>query len=240
MAASDRAEIDKEKAVKKLIMATLCVGIIAGCSAMKPQADGRYFNFGSNNNSEASIWVEKVVVDGKWNAPVTGTLGCGGENINGASGIGSVSYSTPAPQQYIYLEWYSWHEMARMKATIQLPGKDVIHPLLLDPPWAKNKYGLNKSYFIIDFRPENKIWIKLADTAHPKSQGEIMILAEGQGKKTNDIVKDYIHFKEGKDYSLNCLGMRSQRKKLGYYSSNLELFDKWYTEFLDNKEIADE
>ena len=90
--------------MKKLIVTALCAIVLAGCSAMQKKADGRYFNFGSKNNSEATIWLEKIVVDGKWNAPATGTLGCSSGNINGARSTGSVSNQTLAPQKYVYLE----------------------------------------------------------------------------------------------------------------------------------------
>lgn len=66
--------------MKKLIVTIVFTLLLSGCSAMKPKANGSHFNFGSNNNSEASIWLERIVVDDKWNAPSTGTLGCGGEH----------------------------------------------------------------------------------------------------------------------------------------------------------------
>ena len=236
MGASDRAETDKEKAVKKLIMATLCVGILAGCSTMQKKADGRYFNFGSQNNSESSIELETIIVDNKWYAPGTGVLGCGGGNINGAPRSGSVSKGTPAPKTSIYIEWYAWKEKARMSATVQLPGEDIINRLLLSPPWPENKYNIDKSYFIVDFRPNHKVWIKLADTSSPKSENEVMILAEGQGVKTDDIVTSYAHFEEGEDYKLDCNAHRRRIEELGGYTTSLEVYDKWYSEFLDKKE----
>lgn len=226
--------------MKKLIVTLVFTSLFSGCSTLKPEANGSHFNFSSNNNSEASIWLERIVVDNEWNAPSTGTLGCGGGNINGGGGSGSVSSGTPAPKNTIYLEWYAWKEKARMKATIQLPGEDVISPLLLNPPWPKNKYNIDKSYFIVDFRPNHKVWIKLADTLSPKSDNEVMILAEGQGVKTNDIVTRYRYYKEGENYNLDCNAHRKRVEELGGYTTSLEVYDRWYTEFLDNKEIADE
>ena len=226
--------------MKELVLFIIVTFLLCGCSSMEPQANGSHFNFGSNNNSEASIWLEKIIVDGKWSAPSTGTLGCGGGNINGGGGSGSVSSSTPAPRDAIYLEWYAWKEMARMKATIQLPGEDVIYPLLLNPPWPKNKYNIYKSYFIIDFRPDNKVWIRLADTLSPKSQDQVMILAEGQGVNTNDVVTRYRYYKKGENYKLDCNAHRKRVDELGGYSTSLEVYDKWYTEFIDEKEESDE
>lgn len=231
----------KERTMKKLIIATLCVGILAGCSAMQKKADGRYFDIASNNNSEASIFLEKIIVDGKWRSGATGGKGCGGSNINGGGGRASPSYNTLAPQEYIYLEWYAWHEMARMKAKIELPNSDIVNSLLLSPPWLdKTKYSRHKSSFIIDFRPNNKVWIKLAKTLYPRVQEDIMILAEGQGIKTKDVVKDYIYYEEDEDYILNCAEYRKESERLGAYSAPLVTFDKWYTEFIDHKEKANE
>lgn len=127
-----------------------------------------------------------------------------------------------------------------MKVTVQLPGENIIYPLLLSPPWPKNKHNINKSYFIIDFRPGHKVWIKLADTSSPKSQKEVMILAEGQGIKTDDIVTRYANYKEGENYKLDCDAHRKRTEELGGYSTSLEVYDKWYSEFIGDKEKADE
>ena len=226
--------------MKKLIISIVCAVLISGCSAMQKKADGRYFDFASNNNSEASIELEKVIVDGQWHAPATGVLGCGSSNINGAGRVGSPSYDTPAPQNILYLEWYAWREKARMKATIKLPGREVINSLLLNPPWKDpNKNGPHRSKFIIDFRPGHKVWIKLAKSAYPKSQDDIMILAEGQGIKTDDVVTRYLHFTEGKDYILDCVSRRERLKELGYYTAPLVVYDDWYTEVIQNMEVKD-
>lgn len=220
--------------MKKIIVTIVCILLFSGCSAMKPQADGRYFEFGSNNHSEASVWLEKVVVDGKWNAPATGTLGCGGGRVNGAVRTGSVSYNTPAPQQYIYLEWYAWREMSRMKAKIVLPNKEIVNDFILNPPWLDRKRNSgNKSIFIIDFRPNNIVWIKLAKGRYPKSEDEVMILAEGKGVKTSDRVTRYSNYKEGENYELDCSSFRKRIAKLGGSLGTTALFDKWYTEFLE-------
>ncbi|WP_223671337.1 hypothetical protein [Kangiella shandongensis] len=206
---------------------------------MKPQANGSHFNFVSNNNSEASIELEKIIVDGKWSAPSTGVHWCGSGNINGGGRSGSVSSSTPAPKNTIYLEWYAWREKARMKATIELPGENVIYPLLLNPPWPKNSYGIDKSYFIVDFRPKHKVWIKLANTLSPKSQDQVMIIAEGKGiEKGGDVIKDYISFEEGKDYELDCVSQRKRVKALGGYSGSITTFDQWYPGAPENKELG--
>ncbi|GAA4360752.1 hypothetical protein [Kangiella marina] len=224
----------------KKTIATLLIIFVTGCSAMQKKANGSHFNFGSNNNSEASVWLEEIIVDGNWSAPATGTLGCGGGNINGAPAIGSVPKNTPAPKDTIYLEWYAWREMSRMKAVVDLPGRDVIYPLLLNPPWPKNKYNINKSYFIIDFRPDHKVWIKLADTSSPSSQDEVMILAEGQGVKTDDVVTRYSHFEEGENYKLDCTAHRKRIEELGGYTNSLEVYDRWYPGAPQNKELGHE
>lgn len=240
MGGSDRAETDKEKAVKKLIMATLCVGILAGCSTMQKKADGRYFYFGVNNNSEASIWAEKVVVDNKWYAPATGTLGCGGGNVNGTPASGSVSKGTPAPKNSIYIEWYAWKEQALMSATVKLPGENIINRLLLSPPWPEDSNNFDKRYFIVDFRPSNTVWIKLAKSSNPKSENEVMILGEGQGVKIDDSITWFDDYEEGEGYKLDCNAHRKRIEELGGYTESTETYDKWYTEFLDHKELADE
>lgn len=212
--------------------------LLPACSAMQKQADGRYFEFGSKNNSEATIWLEKIVVDGEWNAPSTGTLGCSSGNINGSRRTGTVSNNVLSPQDYIYLEWYAWHEMARMKAKIDMPSPHIVNSLLLNPPWLdKGKHSSHKSIFIIDFRPDNKVWIKLAKNSNPKSNNEVMILAEGQGVSTKDVVTRYQHFKEGKNYNLDCVAYREETIRLGGYTGPFDIFDKWYTEFLNNREI---
>ena len=227
--------------MKKLIITIVCTLLFSGCSAMQKKADGRYFDIASNNNSEASIFLEKVIVDGKWSSGTTGIKGCGGSNINGGGGRASPSYNTPAPQEYIYLEWYSWKEMARMKAKVMLPGKNIINSILLNPPWLdKTKHSSHKSSFIIDFRPNNKVWIKLAKTLYPKSQNEIMILAEGHGVKTDDIVTRYHNYKKGENYTLDCASKRKRLKKLGYYTAPLVIYDKWHPKALQNKEIENE
>ncbi|WP_223671339.1 hypothetical protein [Kangiella shandongensis] len=204
---------------------------------MQRQADGRYFEFGSKNNSEASIWLEKIIIDGKWSAPSTGTLGCSSGNINGSRSIGSVSSKTSSPQDYIYLEWYAWREMARMKAKVKLPDSDIVNELLLNPPWLNGESkSSHKSVFIIDFRRDHKVWIKLSKNSSPKSQDEIMILAEGQGVKTDDIVTRYRNYKKDENYTLDCASKRKRLKELGAYTNSLEVYDKWYTEFIDDKE----
>ncbi|WP_223669539.1 hypothetical protein [Kangiella shandongensis] len=213
---------------------------VSACSELGPKADGSHFNFGAGNRSETSIILEKVVVDGHWYAPSTGTYGCSGGNHALGTGSVSVSKSTPAPQETIELQWYSWKEKARMKVKIELPDKKMINQLLLNPPWPKNKYGIDKSYFIIDFRPNHKVWIKLADTAHPDSQEQVMILAEGQGYKINEEVTRYRHFKEGKDYELDCVSYRKETERLGGYSASLEVYDRWYSGAPQNKELENE
>ena len=223
---------------KKQIISIVVIVLLSGCSVMQKKVNGSHFNFGSNNNSEASIELEKIIVDGQWHAPSTGVLGCGGGNINGAPSTGSVAKNTPAPKNTIYLEWYAWKVKARMAATVQLPGEDIIYPLLLNPPWPKNEYGIDKSYFIIDFRPDHKVWIKLADTSSPKSQEEIMILAEGQGYKTNDVVTRYLNFEEGRSYKLDCVTHRKRVEELGGYSSSLKVYDRWYPGAPQNKELG--
>lgn len=222
--------------MKKLIVAIVCILLFSGCSAMQKKADGRYFDMASNNNSEASIWLERVVIDGEWNSGTTGVLGCGTGNINGGGGRASPSYNTLAPQKYIYLEWYTWHEMARMKAKVKLPSSEVVNSLLLNPPWKDKVNKSNtKSSFIIDFRPNNKVWIKLAKTIYPESQEEVMILAEGQGVKTDAIVTRYKNYKEGENYRRDCEEVRKKRVEKGYHLGSSLTFDKWYTDFKGHK-----
>ncbi|WP_223669540.1 hypothetical protein [Kangiella shandongensis] len=224
--------------MRKLLIVVLSLLAVSACSELGPKANGSHFNFGSNSNAEASIILEKIIVDGQWYAPSTGVVGCGGGNINGSRRTGSVPNDTPAPQEFIELQWYSWQKMARMKAKVELPDKQIINQLLINPPWPKNKYGIDKSYFIIDFRPNHKVWIKLADTPSPKSQKEVMILAEGQGYKTDEEVTRYRHFKEGEDYELDCIAHRKRVEELGGYSTSLEVYDRWYPGAPQNKELG--
>lgn len=223
--------------MKKLVILIVCAVLMSGCSAMQKKADGRYFDIASNNNSEASIFLEKIVVDGKWSSGGTGIKGCGGSNINGGGGKAIPSYNITAPQEYIYLEWYSWHEMARMKAKVELPEPHIINDLLLNPPWLDNtKHSSHKSSFIIDFRPNHKVWVKLAKNTNPKSQNEIMILAESTGVKVNDLVTRYKSYKEGKNYILDCSAKRKRYEEIGAYTAPLDVYDRWYPGALENKE----
>lgn len=224
----------------KLIMSLASVFVITGCSAMQKKADGRYFDIASNNNSEASIFIEKIIVDGNWRSGATGIKGCGGSNINGGGGLASPSYNTLAPHSTIYLEWYAWNEGKQIKASISLP-EDIINKLLLNPPWKDlNQVGIQKSVFIIDFRPDNKVWIKLAKNVNPKSQDEVMILAEGQGEKTNRLVERYQDYKKGKSYTLDCNAKRERYKEIGAYTAPLEVYDDWYPGAPQKKEVGNE
>ena len=226
--------------MKKIIVTALCAIVLAGCSAMQKKADGRYFDIASNNNSEASIFLEKIVIDGDWSSGATGIKGCGGSNINGGGGVASPSYNTPAPNKAIYLEWYAWGENSRMKADIKLPG-EIINEILLNPPWANNSKGeVHKSVFIIDFRNSNKVWIKLAKNINPKSQDEVMILAEGQGRRVNESTDRYEGYKQGKSYTLNCGSKRERYKKIGAYTAPLIVYDKWYPGAKQDKEEREE
>ena len=212
-----------------LILSLVLLSILTSCKGDQEQADGRYFDFASNNNSEASLELEEVVVDGKWHSNATGTHGCGTSNINGGGGISSPPYSAIAPQESIDLVWYSWREKARMKASIKMPDSEIINELLIDPPWKKvYEKKLHRSKIIIDFRPDHKDWIKLAKSAYPESQSEVMILAEGTGVKTNDVVEDYKYYEEGEDYILDCISYRKETERLGGYTGPMETFEGWY------------
>ena len=82
--------------------------------------------------------------------------------------------------------------------------------------------------------------VKLADTSSPKSQKEVMILAEGKGVKTDDIVTRYTNFKKGENYTLDCVSKRRRLKELGYYTTPIEFYDRWYPGASQNKEDKDE
>jgi len=227
--------------IKKTLFIILYLALVAGCSAMQKQADGRYFDIATNNNSEASIWLEKIIIDDDWLAPGTGAMGCGSSNINGGGGVSSPSYDSIAPQDSVYLEWYSWKEKARMKAKIIMPESAITNKLLINPPWSGTSKGKkHRSKIIIDFRYKHKVWIKLAKSANPKSQDEVMILAEGQGIKTRDIVTRYDDFKEGKSYTLDCVSKRQRLKELGYYTAPLIVYDDWYLGSPQSKEEKNE
>lgn len=222
--------------MKHLTIVLLGLSLISSCSIFKKELNGRYFKFGSINNSEATINLQRASVDGEWRAPATGKLSCSWGNYNGASRVSSNPIGASAPKNYIYLEWYSWATWARMSARLELPGRDVINQLLLNPPWLdKNRKSDHQSIFIIDFRPNNKVWIKLAKNSDPQSEDEVMILAEGKGINTNDIVRDYIYYEEGRDFKLDCESYRAHSVEKGYYTGPLEIYDKWYTDFIDEK-----
>lgn len=221
--------------IQRLIVKTsLVIGIVffnvlSGCQAEQEKADGRYFDFASNNNSESSLELEEVLVDKKWYSNATGSHGCGTSNINGGGGISSPPYSTVAPQKSIDLIWYSWREKARMKASIKMPDNDTVNELLINPPWKKiYDSEIHRSKIIIDFRPNNRVWLKLAKSASPKSEDEVMILAVGKGVKTNDKVTEYSHFEEGIDYILDCISRRDRLEKKGFYTEPMETFNRWY------------
>lgn len=226
---------------KKTYISTLILKIstvlLVGCSTGQKKADGRYFQFGSKNNSEATVWLEEVIVDERWRAPSTGILGCSSGNINGTRSTGSVSNKTTAPQSYLDIEWYSWANEKRMKARVKLPDSKIMNQLLLDPPWSsKRGSATGKSIIIIDFRPNHEVWVKLAKSADPKSESEVMILADGTGSSTDDVVTRYLHFREGDSYHKDCAAYRKRVVELGGYDGPFEVYDKWYMDFVDKED----
>lgn len=177
----------------------------------------------SNNSSEGSVFIDVVTLDGKYGGGGTGIQGCG-SGVNGAGR--SSTLSTPPPMKSIYVKWYSWTENGNIEAKVILPEEKVMENLYYFPPWYDP--GLDsqpESTIIIDIRPENRIWIKLAKGLYPKSREEIMILGEAKGQKTDEVVTDFDNYVEGEDYKLDCM---ERRKDVVNSEKEVELFDDWY------------
>lgn len=181
---------------------------------------------GSNNSSEGSINIEEIILDNKYYGGATGIHECG-TSING--GGSSASLYSPPPMDTIYVKWYSWTERRNIEATVRLPGKEVMENLYYYPPWYESEFHQRpSSALIIDIRPNNKVWAKLASDLYPKSQLEIMIVGEAIGKETDEIVTKFDHYKEGKNYRLDCFDKRKRLKEERALWGPTEIFDDWY------------
>lgn len=185
----------------------------------------------SNNSSEGSVFIDVVTLDEKYGGGGTGIHGCG-SGLNG--GGRSSTLSTPPPMKSIYIKWYSWTEKSNIEAKVMLPKEKIMESLYYFPPWYDPEFDSRPdSTIIIDIRPQNRVWIKLAKGLYPKSQQEIMIIGEGIGQKTEEVVTDFIHYVEGEDYKLDCF----ERRKQGLKSEEgSELYDSWYPGARQNKD----
>lgn len=182
----------------------------------------------SNNSSEGSVFIDVVTLDGKYGGGGTGIHGCG-SGINGGGRTSTLS--TPPPMKSIYVKWYSWTEQSNIEAEISLPDANLMEDLYYFPPWYEPEFDARPdSTIIIDIRPKNKVWVKLAKSLNPKSQQEIMILGEAQGIATNEVVTKFSRYKKGENYHLDCMEKREK------FAKDEELFDDWYQGAPQNKE----
>lgn len=188
----------------------------------------------SNNSSESDIYLERIVLDKKHGGLVTGLMGCSA-NHNWTSGTASLY--TPPPINQVYVKWYSWKEKANIEATVELPEESIIEGMYYYPPWYDPEFDSRPdSTIIVDIRPENKVWVKLAKNSSPKSQSEIMIIGEATGQKTNEVVTKFKNYVEGKNYRLDCLEQAEKAIKKGTYTGPVKLFDGWYPGAPQDKE----
>ncbi|MBD3654751.1 hypothetical protein [Kangiella sp.] len=193
-----------------------------------------FITISANNSSESDVQIESVYLDGSGGGSVTGSLGCSA-NHNWGSGSESL-YSVP-PTEYIDIKWYSWADKSNYKARVELPGEKVMNNLYFFPPWYDPELDSRPdSTIIIDIRPNNTVWVKLAKGEYVKAQDDIMILGEGVGKKTDEVVTKYKSFIEGEHYRLDCLEQAKKAMENGTYTGPVELFDDWYPGAPQNKE----
>jgi hypothetical protein len=203
----------------KSISILLILFFTISCSEQSQEKKGPkpFISMGSNNNSETSIEIEEIILDRKWYGIGTGTHECG-TSINGG-GRGGPLWNIPIPRQTIYVKWYSWKYQKNIEATVELPPKKTLTKLYYNPPWFDaNKQRRPESTIIIDIRPNNRVWVKLSKDLYPQSQEDIMIIGEAKGAPTDEVVTRYRHYKEGKDYRLDCKEKREKRKAESYGS----------------------
>lgn len=185
----------------------------------------------SNNSSEGSVFIDVVTLDGKYGGGGTGIHGCG-SGINSAGR--SSTLSTPPPMKSIYVKWYSWTEKRNVEATVMLPKEKIMESLYYFPPWYDPELDSQpESTIIIDVRPENRVWVKLAKGLYPKSRKEIMIIGEAKGQSTDEVVSKYKNYQEGINYRLDCM---ERRKQAIESEKEIELYDDWYPGAPNNKE----
>lgn len=188
----------------------------------------------STNSSGGSVNIEEIILDNKYYSGSTGIKECG-TSING--GGGSASLYSPPPMDTVYVKWYSWSEKRNIEATVRLPGKEVMENLYYYPPWYESEFHQRpSSALIIDIRPNDKVWVKLASDLYPKSQQEVMIIGEGEGQKTEEVVTKFDHYVEGKNYRLDCFEKRKKLKEERAYWGPTDLFDDWYPGAPQNRE----
>lgn len=227
--------------MKKILYLPLILLILSCSEPKKEGVDGQkpFISMGSNNSSETSVFIEDIILDGKWNGIGTGLEECG-TSINGGGGGGPL-WDIPTPKQTIYVKWYSWKYKKNIEATVKLPSEDILRNLYQSPPWYEaNTSKRPESTIIIDIRPDSKVWVKLSKDLYPQSQEEIMIIGEAKGDLTGEVVTKYRFFEEGKDYRLDCKEKRERLKAMGAYTGPTELFDDWYPGAPQNKESHNE
>lgn len=225
----------------KSLFILLILFITISCSEQSQEEKGPkpFISMGSNNNSETSVFIEDIILDGKWNGIGTGLEECG-TSINGGGGGGPL-WSIPTPKETIYVKWYSWKYKKNIEVTIKLPQKEILRNLYQHPPWYDPKKDRRpESTIIIDIRPNNKVWAKLSKNLYPKSQKEIMIIGEAKGILTDEKVSKFDHYIEGKDYNLDCESKREKLKEIGAYTEPTKVLDKWYPGAPQNKESNNE
>lgn len=89
---------------------------------------------------------------------------------------------------------------------------------------------------IIEFRPGRKVRVKYATSVYHKSQKEVMIIGEGIGYETKEVVTKYLDIKEGDYYHYDCQKRRKELMEVGFYNSwPLVDYDQWYPGSPKNK-----
>ena len=199
-----------------------------------------FISMSNNNNSNYGAFIEEIILDGKWYGIATGSTGCGGSNINGGGGGGPL-WNIPYPRETIYVKWFSWKDKRNYEATVKLPKWRVLKKLYWSPPWYNaDESQRPESTIIVNLRPKNRVWIKLAKGNYPKSQNEVMIIGEAKGDITPERISKYDHYIEGDDYIFNCESHRNELIALNFYTAPLQVWDKWYPGAPQNKENGNE
>lgn len=228
--------------MRKGLLIVISLLLLTACSdSNQPEIKGPkpFISMSNNNNSNFGAFIEDIVIDGNWNGVGSGSMGCGGSNINGGGGGGPL-WNIPIPQEKIYVKWFSWKDKRNYEATIHLPEKSTLKDLYNNPPWHSIKNSQPESTIIINLRPNNKVWVKLAKDNYPKSERDVMIIGEAEGARTEEVVSKYNHYEEGDDYIFDCKKHREELMGLNFYTAPLEVWDNWYPGAPQNKESHNE
>lgn len=55
-----------------------------------------------------------------------------------------------------------------------------------------------------------------------------MIIGEGVGIETDEVVTKYLDSEQEKDYFLDCIQRRKRLDEVGYYIKPFVIYDKWF------------